>query len=82
MRRDVRAIFVDGEQRAARGEAAAVGHGEVVEGDDRQDQRRGDGELAYAHSHGKMMFSAREGALYKCGPGLCPIRTNLQTGDL
>ena len=40
MRRDVRAIFIDGEDRAARGKAAAVRNGEVVHGDDRDDAGR------------------------------------------
>jgi hypothetical protein len=37
----MRAVFVDGEQRAARGEPAAVRHREVVHRDDEQD-RQGD----------------------------------------
>lgn len=40
---DVGAVFVDGEEGAARGEAAAVRDGVVVRGDDRQE---GDGDQA------------------------------------
>ncbi|HEX6096078.1 MAG TPA: hypothetical protein VF432_07135 [Thermoanaerobaculia bacterium] len=47
----MRAVLVDQEQRAARGEAASVRHGEVVHGDQRHDERGDDRELTSAESH-------------------------------
>jgi hypothetical protein len=45
MRRDVRAVFIDEKERAARGEAASVRDGEVVQRDG-HGQDRGDDEIA------------------------------------
>jgi ribosome-associated protein YbcJ (S4-like RNA binding protein) len=46
MRRDVRAIFIDGEQRTTRGQATPVRHGEIVQRDDENYQRDDEGEAA------------------------------------
>jgi hypothetical protein len=48
MRRDVRAIFVDDEQRTTRRQSAPMRHGKIVQRDDQHDQRGDEREAAGA----------------------------------
>jgi hypothetical protein len=51
MRRDVRAIFIDQEDRPARRQSAPKRHGEIVQRDDQRDQRGDEEEAAGAGFH-------------------------------